>query len=592
MTLSRLYADEGILSSAIKDRKKARKERERRRNLVAPKELWEIYASDIDDSMRIRDGEYSIELIMHYLGLVFRSEDQKAFHKVFISTALRLMFGDDFNRFKHVLRKKYKFDRLTQQCMVCCPRRTGKTFASAQFAAVALLCIFVDDMMVKDRKRGCKVSIFSPSKRQSQALISHIVAILERINQTDRIIMRSKERLEVLNFNNQVAIVMAYPAVISTVRGTDGDIILCDEIAFIKEEFIKEVVLPLFSIDKSCLIGVSTVLDDDNHMSKFMDLKDNNEEDLFHTLRVFAACDKCIAAEKAASCTHKTKLAPWQSIRKHLTLKNMYKEDEKTFLQEIGGIGFNLNEACFKTKFIQSLFAREPVDLHLRSPYNYVFISVDPTSCGLKSDVAILSTVKHGGSMIIVGAENKNVNDTKEASALLVHHVAELNKNPRLRNALKVFIVENNLTAACEMMTDAIKDHLYNYVIIDKMNENSTNKRATFAIGVQTTHSVKAIAVEETNNMLKLGSLLIGVEKLFVSLSLSYTEFQKVLKTQLGDFSKVIIEKEMKKDEVHYNGKCKGSKKDDLMMALLLNTFWSRYFFNNPKYEKYIVAPQ
>lgn len=67
----------------------------------------------------MRDGSYSIELMLDLLDRIFRSEDQKAFHKVFISTALRLMFGQDFNKFKHALKKRYKFNRLTQQCIVC-----------------------------------------------------------------------------------------------------------------------------------------------------------------------------------------------------------------------------------------------------------------------------------------------------------------------------------------------------------------------------------------------------------------------------------------------------------------------------------------
>lgn len=591
--LSRLFGPHSEVYAEILRKVDRQKELEKRRNEIRPLELWEVYAQASEDYLRVKNGEYSMDLIVDLLNKLFRSEDQKEMHKAFMASCLRIIFGPDYEKHKHMLKKKYGFARLVQQCIVTCPRRHGKTFATAQYAAICLLCVFVHDMMVKDSdvKRGLRVSIFSPSKRQSHAVVAQIEDILEKLNYTDRVVNKSKDRIQVLNFEGKLSTVTAYPAISRTVRGCDGDILICDEIAFIPEQFIKDVVLPVFSIDHTSLIGISTILDDENLMSKFIEMKDNNGEDLFNTLRVFSSCAMCREKDMAASCTHKTNVAPWQSLRKHVTLKNIYQEDEKTFLQEIGGIAFNINESCFKQKFVKDFMKKQPLTPRNEDNINYVFIAVDPSGCGTSSDVSIVSMVRYYGSMIIVGAENKNMETTKEARAMLIAHVEKLNQNSRLRNALKVFVLENNLAAACEIMSDAVQDHCYNYIIMNKMKGHERmNKRVTESVGVRTTHQVKQVGVELIGSMLKNNSLHISDEELFTSWTMDRTQFKNLIGKQLQDFCKVTIEKELEKDKIVYTGKVKGSKKDDLVMALLIGIFWSQTFFSDPAYEPYIIV--
>lgn len=590
MVLNRLYSHGGEVHKSIVDKLTKRKKREIQRNQFRPIEIWEYYAEESKLGARVKDGEFSLEMMRELLDKLFRSEDQKTFHEVFQSTALRLIFGPDFNKHKYMIKKKFNFERLIQQCIVTCPRRHGKTHATAHFVAVAALCVFVYNMMSGgETKRGCKIAVFSPSKRQSIALIANIVSIIDNLGYNDRLISRSKEKLQILNFNGDTSEITAYPAVVRTVRGAGGDILVCDEIAFIPEEFIKEVVLPLFSVDHTCLIGISTILGDENLMSKYIEMKDNNGQDLFNTIRVFTACKSCRDADKAHSCTHKTSIPNWQSVRKHKIIKAMYQEDEQTFLQEIGGIGHNLNETCFKKKFIDGFINRKPFLLDPSHQIDHIFISVDPSGCGTTSDVALTSMIRYCGGYQIIGAENYNAKTLPELKGLVIDHVRALNNLPQYRLALKVFILENNMCAACQVMVEAIENNINRFLILNTVKEGtSSTSRATIAVGLRTTHEVKAVGTELLNNIMKDGSLMIINESAFVSVSLQYNLFKTTLKRQMEDFCRIVIDDPLEKGKVKFSGKVKGTKKDDLLVAVMLVCYWNNMFFREPRYERFM----
>lgn len=299
----------------------------------------------------------------------------------------------------------------------------------------------------------------------------------------------------------------------------------------------------------------------------------------------FIACEMCRKRDRADSCTHKTSIPAWQSLRKHLTLKNMYRDDVATYNQEIGGIGASLNERCFKSKAIRALMNREPLDLNVKETYRLMFISVDPSNCGLTSNVSITSTIHQLGCKVIVGAENYNCKTTDEARALLIKHVLELNRNPMIRNTTKVFILENNLTASCEALVTAIDHNLSNYIIINKLDEGNTNRRATHAVGVRTDANVKQMGVEYLNRKIKDGSLVMSHERYFTSITLTYNGYKDLLAKEMDGFRKITIENDLKKDAIEFTGKKAGTHKDDCIISLMLNIYWTKYFMSDPKYD-------
>jgi len=59
-------------------------------------------------------------------------------------------------------------------------------------------------------------------------------------------------------------------------------LIVVDEFAFLDPKILESVIIPIFQLDQTVLLGVSTVTDDENLMAKFIQMKDNNGMQLFY----------------------------------------------------------------------------------------------------------------------------------------------------------------------------------------------------------------------------------------------------------------------------------------------------------------------
>ena len=65
-------------------------------------------------------------------------------------------------------------------------------------------------------------------------------------------------------------------------------------------------VVPLLSMQSSCLLCISTLLEGSNHYSKMFELKDALGRQLFETIAITLVCDECMktdAPEKYARLT-------------------------------------------------------------------------------------------------------------------------------------------------------------------------------------------------------------------------------------------------------------------------------------------------
>ena len=69
-------------------------------------------------------------------------------------------------------------------------------------------------------------------------------------------------------------------------KGVSGDIIVLEEAAYCDPGLISEVIVPLLSMQQSCLLCISTLLESGNHYSRMFELKDGHTgEPLFETMK-------------------------------------------------------------------------------------------------------------------------------------------------------------------------------------------------------------------------------------------------------------------------------------------------------------------
>ena len=523
----------------------------------------------IMNNSEIHPGDAKLDTINIWLNKLYRSPGQKEFHHMFLSTCLRIIYGVDYEKERHRVMAKYKFQSKKQQALICAPRRFGKTFSVSFFAIVVAIVL-----------PGVELSIFSPGKRQSVALMNHIFAFMKNLNEDDRVIRKNEEKMVLRSLNGKESKINAYPSAVKTLKGVSGTIVILEELAAIDPDVLFEVVCPLHQLDITALIGISTITTEDNFFTKYLKMKDKNGDQLFSVKYIFLACEVCRENGEAAKCTHNSFMLPgWSSARKQRTVKALMSSREDMLAREIGGVANSLYGKAFLKKLVNS-FQEKPryfVDKYV--DYPAIFIAIDPNAGGSNSHFAMCTVLVHHGIYAIIGLESFPSKTAKENHALIVEHVRDLEATELYNNTLKVFILESNLGFESEHIAQIIGDNISNFCI---MNEKEDSGRTGFL----TTNAMKRLSVEKTRTKLAEGSLAITAEENMVCISQSYETIVAMLITQMSEFSEVIKEPEFKNPTKIYSGKHMGV--DDLIMTLLFNIMWIPFFYNTERYTQYL----
>lgn len=520
----------------------------------------------------LHPGDVILDSIMRDLDRVFRSATQKEFHDSYLATCLRIIYGDSYEKERHRVMAKYKFQSKKQSLIVCAPRRMGKTFATALFAIVFSINV-----------PGCEISIFSPGRRQSVALMGHIFTFMKKLQEDDRIIRKNEEKMVLRAIDGTDSKINAYPSAVKTLKGVAGTVVILEEMAQIPPEVLFEVVVPLYQLDITCFIGISTITDENNFMTKYLKKLDKNGEPLFAIRHLYLACQACRDLGQASTCNHNSFLLPdWSSSRKRKTINVLMEGQEELLNRELGGIANALHGKAFPSKVVEWFSSKERYIINERYDYPQVFIGIDPNGCGKSSDIALTSIIRFRGQYLIVGMESFQSKNAVENHSLIVRHCEQLENLGFLNSSLKIFILESNLGLESEHISHMLKDNISNYLV---MNEKTNGGR----IGFHTTNAVKALAVEHMRERLGDNSIHIVNEDQFVCVSHPYDSICGMLVDQMSEFAEVLKEDHMNvnKPKRFYSGKAAG--KDDLIISLLLCSYWSGYFFSSGKYDNFHI---
>ena len=512
-------------------------------------------------------GDKVMDQILLFLDKLHRSAQQRIFHKTMLSAFLRIIYGpEEFEKEKHRITAKYGFESRKQQVIICAGRRQGKTFATAYICIV--MCIVVS---------GIEVSIFSPGKRQSVALMGVIVDFMKKLGEEERIIQRNEEKMKIRALDGKTSKLNAYPSAVRTLKGVAGTICVLEEMAQIDPAVLYEVICPLMQVDITSLVGISTITDENNFMTKYLKQKDSHGEPLFATKHFYLACEECRAKEIAHLCNHMKHLRPnWQSERKGRIVQDIMTGQSEMIAREIGGVASSLYERAFPAKFIKRFVNLPPVNLAYDMSYDFIFHSIDPSGGGKSSDIAITSMIRKFGQYIIVGLDSFPIKTAKENHAFILQHVTAFRSDPRFTNSLSVFILESNLGLESSHIADMLEQNYGNYVVMNERNDDTHT-------GFRTTHSLKMLAVETLREQIMSDAIRFVDDDTMISTCRSAEKNREILIDQLTEFREMIKESEVNAPKKFFSGKVVG--KDDAIMSFLLCIHWSAFFYRSPKYQ-------
>lgn len=548
--------------------------------LSALEELQEMYRSIFDlytPSTKTDDsivsnasdhpGDKILDTITRMLNKLYRSPQQKQFHKAFLASCLRIIYGKDFDKEKHRIMAKYNFKSRKQQVLVCAPRRMGKTFSTAFFCIVFGIVI-----------SGVELSIFSPGKRQSVALMGVIVDFMKKLGEGDRIVRRNEEKLQIRSLDGGISKVNAYPSAVKTLKGVSGTVVILEEMAQIPPEVLFEVVVPLHQIDITSVIGISTITDENNFMTKYLKQKDAHGEPLFAVEQIWLACEECREKGLAHKCNHNSHLLPnWSSPRKRKIINQIMKNQEEMLAREIGGVASALHQKAFPVKYVNKFKALPPYNLPFTITYDHIFHAIDPNGAGKTSDYAIVSMVRTNGQFVLIGLESFPSLTALDNDNFLINHINTLRKDARFMSARSVFIIESNLGLESDRIKYMLEENLTNFVVMNERDDGTHT-------GFRTTANVKSMAVETLRERILDNSLRVADEETLVS-ARGYDTITAILIDQMQEFAEVLKESHTEKPKKSYSGKDAG--KDDLIMALLIMMNWCGFWYKSPKYSHY-----
>ena len=528
-------------------------------------------ASPTDGALdeNLHPGDVLLDTINAWLNKLYRSPGQREFHHMFLSTCLRIIYRDDYERERHRVMAKYKFESKKQQALICAPRRFGKTFAVSFFAIVVAIVL-----------PEVELSIFSPGKRQSVALMNHIFSFMKKLGEDDRIIRKNEEKMVLRSLNGKESKINAYPSAVKTLKGVSGTIVILEELAALDPDVLYEVVCPLHQLDITALIGISTITTEDNFFTKYLKMQDKNGDPLFSVKYIYLACETCRENGEAHKCNHNNFMLPgWSSARKQRTVKALMAGREEMLAREVGGVANSLYGKAFIPKVVKAFQERERYFVDSTYSYPALMIAIDPNAGGSNSHFAMCTVLVHHGIYAIVGMESFPSRTAKENHCLVLQHIEDLENTRLYDNTLKVFILESNLGFESEHLAEVIQNNVRNNLI---MNEKETGGR----VGFQTTNQMKTLAVERLRTKLADGSLQIARKEDMICVSQTYEDIVASLIQQLMDFSEVIKEPEFQNPRKIYSGKHMGV--DDLAMTLLFVAMWSSVFYSQERYAQYM----
>lgn len=569
----------------------------------------------IESDSRVGGDEIKAELRAALRYLTTMTGHQEQFVEVFITCLLPFIYGAEFDENEARLKREHNIDEILPFAFVCCPRRWGKSRIMAWFTACGLLTIplFI-------------ATIFSPGKRQSGFLMEQIRKDLAYLNKVypGRIKrLKGKENketfgIEVKGTERQVR---GLPAKENTVRGVDGNFIVCEEAAAMPVNFFTKVITPVAGPRTTAMVCISTISGAgemrENWFTTLLNMRKPNGKSVFNTFKVILACDKCIEDGIADTCKHRLSDIPhWHSEMKQMMMRAIFDQlgEREQMLQETVGLSQTEAIPAFEKQQVYKCFslAANPhvTDEYIDEKPRAVYVTVDPSGGGLKSNIAVISTIHHRRELIVVGIEDMpgKLAIREAFIPFVLKHVEELLKIPFLDEAKVVFSIESNMgpqqtVPVCE---DLLKTFPGRVVIMrkeryttsqTKLHNATRTSRAEFdTIGKHTSGHIKMLGMKMYREY--MAQRAIRFYKHGISIYNNnpqqadfkpYKDNLEKLKKQNLNF--LLMQRQPTDENVAFGefvitASGKNSGHDDLISTILNNLFFSTQFRENTNFSE------
>jgi hypothetical protein len=355
---------------------------------------WQKYSASFASKKKL-DGDARLAALRDALSILDnegyrRSPQQQRFHEAFIAGCVRRIYGSEFESAMKRIMTENNWSRVQQEVCIITPRRFGKTYSVAMYAAAWAYS-----------QSRTEVSIFSTGRRASKKLLRLVKEMIGKLpGGTDMIEMDNMEELTLRGPDDTIRKINSYPSKVETLKGMGGDLIICEEAAYMSKRVFFEVIVPLMAMKDMVLLCISTPLDSTNFYSKIVNQKDENGDHMVNVIHLSTLCPMCEKGSDPAACKHGlSDIPPWQAEAKYDRIREITKDEKDLFMQESMGLMVDQFVALFKPQWIENLDDR-PLE-RVSEPVGHVFVSVDPNAGGTGSMMGVVSAYYRKGVMTV-----------------------------------------------------------------------------------------------------------------------------------------------------------------------------------------------
>jgi len=188
-------------------------------------------------------------------------------------------------------------------------------------------------------------------------------------------------------------------------RGTGGDILYCEEAAYMDLGVFYEVIVPLMEMRGAATICISTPISSWNFYTELTELRDDRGDLLFNVIKVGMVCHRCLGTDREAECEHPTGDKPDWKLETTEKMRAIYGHRTTLLMREVMGKVTDADNLAFEVPHLKSFFAASGVpDPH--TGMTHVFVAVDPNGGasaegGTGSETAVVSFFCDGRNIVV-----------------------------------------------------------------------------------------------------------------------------------------------------------------------------------------------
>ena len=133
-------------------------------------------------------------------------------------------------------------------------------------------------------------------------------------------------------------------------KGVGAKILCLEEASRLDQAVFQEVIVPLLGVKDTCVLGISTPLDDTNFYSQMTEMKqEDGKTPLFNVITISLICEECAGKDLQGqiTCPHKqNEIPPWKTQRRQDLVKKLLENNPEMYKREqLGVITSNDNNA-------------------------------------------------------------------------------------------------------------------------------------------------------------------------------------------------------------------------------------------------------